>query len=150
MLFRSITRLSLLKRAIKENPHCKIIIIERSLIADKNIFMQMLYDDGQVEKMEYDIYNQWYAEFIDEYRVDAIIYLDSDADVCAKRINQRNRVGEEGIPLSYLEKCQAYHTHWLVNTVIAHEPTIQLSDHIFRYKINHDNFIYQEIGRAHV
>lgn len=138
-----ITRLSLLKRAIKENPQCKIVIIERSLIADKNIFMQMLHDDGQVEKMEYDIYNQWYEEFIDEYRVDAIIYLDSNADVCAKRINQRNRTGEEGIPLSYLEKCQAYHTKWLVDTIVAEEPTIALSEHILRYKINHENFIYQ-------
>ena len=54
-----ISRLSLLKRAIKENPECKVIIIERSLIADKNIFMQMLYDDGQVEQMEYEIYNRW-------------------------------------------------------------------------------------------
>jgi len=137
-----ITRLSLLKRAIKENPQCKIIIIERSLIADKNIFMQMLYDDGQVEKMEYDIYIQWYSEFIDEYRVNAIIYLDSNADVCAKRINQRNRTGEEGIPLAYLEKCQAYHTQWLVDTAIADENAVKVSDHIMQYAINHENFKY--------
>ncbi len=124
-----ISRLSLLKRAIKENPQCKIIIIERSLIADKNIFMQMLYDDGQVEKMEYEIYNRWYVEFIEDYCVEAVIYLDSDPAICAERINRRNRNGEDGIPLEYLEKCRAYHTKWLgsydnsniAQTVVLHD-----------------------------
>lgn len=114
-----ISRLSMLKRAIKENPDCKIIIIERSLIADKNIFMQMLYDDGQVEKMEFEIYNRWYKEFIDEYRVNAIVYLDSDPDICSARIGKRNRNGEDGIPLAYLEKCRDYHKKWLVDTRIT-------------------------------
>ena len=134
-----ISRLSMLKRAIKENPQCKVIIIERSLIADKNIFMQMLYDDGQVEKMEFEIYNRWYDEFIDEYRVDAIIYLDSDPDVCAGRINRRNRNGEDGIPLAYLEKCRDYHSRWLVDTRVK---TIMSTETVSTYHIAHEKFNY--------
>lgn len=134
-----ISRLSMLKRAIKENPQCKVIIIERSLIADKNIFMQMLYDDGQVEKMEFEIYNRWYDEFIDEYRVDAIIYLDSDPDVCAGRINRRNRNGEDGIPLAYLEKCRDYHNRWLVDTKTE---TVMTLNTVSTYKIKHEKFNY--------
>lgn len=135
-----ISRLTLLKRAIKENPQCKIIIIERSLIADKNIFMQMLYDDGQVEKMEYEIYNRWYDEFLEDYRVDAVIYLDSEPTVCAERINRRNRNGEDGIPLAYLEKCRDYHTRWLVDTSTACAP---LTDQITQYTIKHENYDYE-------
>lgn len=101
-----ITRMSLLKNAIKENPDVEIIIIERSLCADKNIFMNMLHDDGIVEPMEFSIYNKWYSEFIQEYRVDAVIYMDSDPETCANRINKRNRTGEGGIPLEYLKKCK--------------------------------------------
>jgi deoxyadenosine/deoxycytidine kinase len=134
-----ISRLSMLKRAIKENPQCKVIIIERSLIADKNIFMQMLYDDGQVEKMEFEIYNRWYNEFIDEYRVDAIIYLDSDPDVCAARINRRNRNGEDGIPLAYLEKCRDYHSRWLVDT---RTETVLTSNTVSTHNIKHEKFNY--------
>jgi deoxyadenosine/deoxycytidine kinase len=134
-----ISRLSLLKRAIKENPECKVIIIERSLIADKNIFMQMLYDDGQVEQMEYEIYNRWYSEFIDEYRVDAIVYLDSEPTVCAERINKRNRNGEDGIPLAYLEKCRDYHTRWLVDTKTE---DVSVEDKLSIYQIAHENYNY--------
>ena len=145
-----ISRLSLLKRAIKENPQCKVIIIERSLIADKNIFMQMLYDDGQVEKMEFEIYNRWYNEFIDEYRVDAIIYLDSDPDICAGRINRRNRNGEDGIPLAYLEKCRDYHSRWLVDTRIDTvletskvPPTVlRTLNTVSTHNIVHENYNY--------
>ena len=134
-----ISRLSLLKRAIKENPDCEIIIIERSLIADKNIFMQMLYDDGQVEKMEYEIYNRWYSEFIEEYRVNAIIYLDSDPEVCSKRINCRNRNGEDGIPLSYLEKCRDYHTKWLMD---SKTDEIRVNEYATIHMIKHENYEY--------
>jgi deoxyadenosine/deoxycytidine kinase len=136
-----ISRLSLLKRAIKENPECETIIIERSLIADKNIFMQMLYDDGQVEMMEFEIYNRWYREFIEEYRVDSIVYLDSDPEICSERINRRNRNGEEGIPLSYLRKCRDYHQRWLVDTKINNSDK-EISEHAESYKINHDGYDY--------
>jgi deoxyadenosine/deoxycytidine kinase len=111
-----ISRLSLLKNAIAQNPTCEIIIIERSLCADKNIFMDMLHDDGIVEDIEYNIYAEWYREFIDEYRMDAVVYLDSSPETCHRRISKRNRQGEDGIPLAYLEKCAKYHTDWLVNT----------------------------------
>lgn len=134
-----ISRLSLLKRAIKENPDCEIIIIERSLIADKNIFMQMLYDDGQVEKMEYEIYNRWYNEFIEEYCVNAIIYLDSDPEVCSKRINCRNRNGEDSIPLSYLKKCRDYHTKWLMD---SKTDVIRVNEYATIHMIKHENYEY--------
>jgi len=134
-----ISRLTMLKRAIRDNPQCKIIIIERSLIADKNIFMQMLYDDGQVEKMEYEIYNRWYDEFLEDYRVNAVIYLDSEPVVCSERGNKRNRNGEDGIPITYLEKCRDYHTRWLVDTSTSYA---RLTDQILQYKIKHENYDY--------
>ena len=111
-----ISRLALLKNAIAENPDCEIIVIERSLCADKNIFMDMLHDDGIVENIEYNIYTEWYREFISQYRMDAVVYLDSSPETCHRRISKRNRQGEEGIPLAYLEKCAHYHQKWLVDT----------------------------------
>lgn len=145
-----ISRLTMLKRAIKENPDCKVIIIERSLSADKNIFMQMLHDDGKADKMEYDIYNKWYSEFIDEYRVNAMIYLDTAPTICAERINKRHRNGEGGIPVSYLERCRDYHTKWLVDTAvpdtecfyIKNESDLSTLDSIKSYMIVHESYRY--------
>ena len=42
------------------------------------------------------------------------IYIDSDAEVCARRIGKRGRSGEAAIPLEYLEKCKKYHDKWLL------------------------------------
>jgi deoxyadenosine/deoxycytidine kinase len=135
-----ITRLSLLKDAIKNNPNVEIIIIERSLCADKNIFMNMLHDDGIVEQMEFDIYNKWYTGFIEEYRVDAVIYMDSNPEVCGSRINKRNRQGEDGIPIEYLNKCKAYHTKWLIDTKCNEETTI--SKYVTLHTIKHEEYKY--------
>ena len=52
------TRLHELKRIVRENPKCKVIICERSLEADKHIFAKMLHDDGLIESVNYQIYNR--------------------------------------------------------------------------------------------
>lgn len=135
-----ITRLSLLKNAIKENPDVEIIIIERSLCADKNIFMNMLHDDGIVEPMEFSIYNKWYSEFIKDYRVDAVIYMDSDPETCANRINKRNRTGEDGIPINYLQKCKNYHSKWLIHT--SNSSVRHISDYVSHHSIQHEGYEY--------
>ena len=135
-----ITRLALLKNAIRDNPHCEIIIIERSLCADKNIFMDMLHDDGIVENIEYNIYNEWYNQFISEYRMDAVIYLDSTPTVCQRRIGKRGRDGEESISLDYLKKCSDYHRKWLVDTKIT--PGYSLYDESVVYTIKHEEQYY--------
>lgn len=130
-----ITRLSLLKNTIKQNPQAEIIIIERSLCADKNIFMNMLHDDGVVEKIEFNIYDKWYSEYIDDYRVDAVVYMDSNPDTCSVRINTRNRTGEDKIPIEYLQKCRDYHTKWLIENTcsevvtVAENTTVHLVNH---------------------
>jgi deoxyadenosine/deoxycytidine kinase len=41
--------------------------------------------------------------------LDGVIYLKTDPEICERRIEQRNRTGEDGIPFDYLEKCSYYH-----------------------------------------
>jgi deoxyadenosine/deoxycytidine kinase len=107
------TRLSMLKNAIKENPECEVIICERSLYADGNIFAKMLYDDGTMDDISYQIYRKMYETAIEEFPLTGVIYLTIPPELCAKRIVQRGRSGEENIPLEYLEKCSKYHETWL-------------------------------------
>jgi|LauGreDrversion4_2_1035121.scaffolds.fasta_scaffold21419_2 deoxyadenosine/deoxycytidine kinase len=109
------TRISLIREAIRNNSDCKMIICERSLDADKNIFAQMLHDDGMIDNIQFQIYNRFYKEYSTDYKLDGIVYIDADADVCFRRISNRARAGESGIELSYLEKCKDYHDNWLLN-----------------------------------
>ena len=109
-----ISRLALIKKTIRENPDSHIIT-ERSINTDRNVFAKMLRDDGKIEKVNYDIYMKWFDEFVEETKVDYIIYIKADADVCFHRVQKRARKGEEVIPEQYLKRCGEYHDNWLSN-----------------------------------
>ena len=107
------TRLTMIKNAIKEHPECEVIICERSLYADGHIFAKMLYDEGTMDDISYQIYKKMYENAISEFPLTGVIYLTIPPEVCVKRIAQRGRAGEENITLDYLEKCAKYHDIWL-------------------------------------
>lgn len=123
-----ISRLSIIKKYIKENPEC-IFVTERTLFTDKNVFCKMLYDAGNMEEVEYQIYNKWFDEF-NTIPIHSYIYIKSDATVCKDRINKRNRPGEDSITLEYLEKCNEYHNNWLtkINNSLIFDGNIDNSD----------------------
>jgi deoxyadenosine/deoxycytidine kinase len=134
-----ITRLTQLKKIIKQSPDFSIIITERCLYTDYNIFAKMLYDSGLIEEIEYSIYCKWFNEFID-IDVSGFIYVKTTPETCLKRINLRNRKGEE-ISYEYLLNCHNYHERWLENTkklVIDGEPeqSIELVQKIFSFITN--------------
>ena len=110
-----ISRLAMLKRAIESNEY-QYIITERCLNTDRNVFCKMLYDDGLIEDIGYQIYNKWFDEFNNFNTIDYIhVYLKTDPLVSKKRVDKRARV-EETIPLEYLTKCHEYHDKWLLTT----------------------------------
>lgn len=109
------TRLSEMRRTIRENPDCDILICERSLDADRYTFAKMLYDDGLIDRMSYEIYLKMYTEFSKEFALTGTLYLNVSPEICLERIAKRGREGESIISLEYLEKCHRYHTEWFVN-----------------------------------
>ncbi len=106
-----ITRFQKIKKIIKENPDV-IIITERSIMSDREVFCKMMYDEDNITDIEYKIYLQCFNEFIDELPVSGVIYLQTDPHICYRRILTRNRRGEE-VDTSYLLKCAKYHDNWL-------------------------------------
>lgn len=108
-----VTRLNLLSKAIVDNPQCKLIITERSLDADRNVFAQMLYDDNMIEDINFKIYLQFYQTYKTKFNTNGTIFISADHDICKKRIDKRNRIGEDSVPLEYLSKCDKYHKKWL-------------------------------------
>lgn len=112
------TRLKIIREAVRdamENPDStiKTIIMERSLDADREIFAQMLYDDGLLEKCEFEIYLMMAKDAMNTYSADGILWLTAEPEVCHERIAKRGREGENNISLDYLVKCDSYHKQWL-------------------------------------
>jgi deoxyadenosine/deoxycytidine kinase/ribonuclease HI len=112
-----ISRLHLLRQKVRENKY-KIIISERCVQSDKNVFAQMLYDDDMIDHDEFQIYLNWFDEFLDDIKVGGIVYVRVEPTICADRVNIRAREGEQ-ISLEYLTKCHNYHEQWLNNTKLS-------------------------------
>ena len=105
-----ISRLSQLKEALKKG--YEYIITERSLATDKNVFAKMLYDDNEIDDINYQIYNKWFDEFIKDIPSINYIYIKTDTVIAEARIVERARKGENKIAFEYLQKCSNYHEQW--------------------------------------
>jgi len=132
-----ISRLSLLKKVLKENSN-SIIISERCLYTDKFVFAKMLYDNKQIEHVNYLIYSSWFDEFINDFKIDGIIYIKTNPNKCNERIVSRGRNGESSITLEYLKNCNKYHEDFLNinNKNIIESPQLILDGNIDIYTNN--------------
>ena len=109
-----VSRLAGLREIVKANEGKNIVIItERSLYTDKEIFAKMLYDQGKMSDVEHQIYLTLFDEFAAEFEVNKVVYIRTDPAKCHERIHVRAREGEELIPLAYLEECHNYHEAFL-------------------------------------
>jgi deoxyadenosine/deoxycytidine kinase len=106
-----ISRLSLLRKAVKD-PKIKLIITERSVETDRNVFAKMLYDVGDISHDEFQIYTLWFDEFLTDVPLGGIVYIHASPDVCLERIHKRARSGET-IQADYIQRCHQYHEDWI-------------------------------------
>ena len=103
----------------------KILFVERSVLTDKNVFLQLNYDLGNISDIEYTIYNKWFDKLCSHFDIkhNGIVYIKTDYKICHERIKQRDRSGEETIPIDYLKKLEDYHDKWIGN----HNNTIHIN-----------------------
>jgi deoxyadenosine/deoxycytidine kinase len=125
-----LTRVRAITKAIKEwQAECKlnpekakhnVFITERCVETDYNVFAKMLHDDGSLDKLEWDLYRQWYRYLIQSsgVEVEGIIYVNCSPKKCLERISVRAREGESVIPLEYLTNLHNYHKNWIDNTTV--------------------------------
>tara|TARA_B100001063_G_C16777748_1_gene567140 strand:+ start:1447 stop:2190 length:744 start_codon:yes stop_codon:yes gene_type:complete len=108
-----ISRVAQLKNIITKHKNDNYVIItERSVLTDKNVFAKMLYDAKKIHDIDYQIYTRWFNEFTQDIKISGIIYVYTSAEKCHTRIVKRNRKGEN-IPIEYLKRCHEYHQNWL-------------------------------------
>lgn len=112
-----ITRMIKIEEVLKKT-NKNIIFLDRSLETDSNIFEKMLYDNKQITEIEHKMYKllyNFYQDYVRSHSRNIIVYLKSTPETCMKRVQKRNRQGEEKITLEYLENLNKYHDDWLLN-----------------------------------
>jgi deoxyadenosine/deoxycytidine kinase len=94
----------------------QVIITERSLEADRNVFAKMLSNEGEINQLEWNLYQAWYQHVNTMCpKIDAFIHLDTPVTICDDRMRQRARAGENSIAVEYLDKLDNYHFAWLLD-----------------------------------
>jgi len=79
-----------------------VILMERSPISDQ-IFMRTLYADGNVDDLEFSMYNDWCQlwSLLLPFKINLFVYVRTDLEDCMRRLKMRSRDGEAGISAEY-------------------------------------------------
>ena len=96
-------------------PSNEIVICERCVLTDYNVFLKSLYESNDISLLEYKVFTSWFNLILDisKFKLHGIIYIQAKPEVCNDRIKKRNRNGEDGITLQYLELLHKKHELWL-------------------------------------
>ena len=145
-----ITRMMSIEETIR-NTNKEFVFLDRSLGTDKNVFELMLYNNGNINSLEHNIYNLWidfYTKYVRKNVMNKIIYLQASPEVCKERIKLRGRQEEANIDINYLVNLHNYHENWLNNdsdnVLILDCNTDFINDIDYRTKLIQivKNFIY--------
>lgn len=117
-----VTRLQRLTDTIQSVPADSVVLMERSIMSDKNCFASHGLQNKTISQMEWKIYLMWFDWFhrqIPQLKNAKFIYLKSSPAVAHGRIGMRNRTGESSIPLTYLKSISELHDTWLSKPAVS-------------------------------
>lgn len=115
-----ITRVKAMKKAREENPGA-ILVCERCLQTDSEVFARMLKEQGNIKLVHWKIYNEWVKEMSEEWKPNLVVYVRCSPEKSFERVKKRARDSESSVPLEYLADCHSKHEDWLM----AEESTIE-------------------------
>ena len=107
------SRTKLIKEALDEGYN--LIIVERSIYTDRNVFASALYDSKKMNSMEWKLYKEWfvYMESLCNFPKSKFIYLELSTQESFNRIMKRGRSEEKNIDYNYLDLLNTKHIDWL-------------------------------------
>ena len=116
--FAFITRAKIMLNAIKNNKYSyfeepTVIITERSVETDKNVFARMLHEDKNMTNLEFKLYNEWYDYLYPEIKVNNVVYLRTLPETAYERMCNRSRKEESTVPKDYIQMVHKFHDDWL-------------------------------------
>lgn len=93
--------------------------MERSIFADRHIFVEMLHESGEIDEMHYAMYTRWWQMWrrVIPFDITGIIYMRQDIDVCMSRIAKRARPSETKITVEYMTKLKNYYDEYYMNKI---------------------------------
>ncbi|XP_039273652.2 deoxycytidine kinase 2-like isoform X1 [Styela clava] len=110
-----------------EDANNPVQFFERSLQSDRYIFALNCYESGVMSETEWNIYQDWSSYLLrslGELKLDGIIYLRANPEVCYSRMQKRGRDEEKTVSLDYLKCLHEKHEAWLHRNEVQMDPTL--------------------------
>ncbi len=104
------------KDIISNQTKANIIIIERSIMTDRNVFASILKDSGKISELEWKLYQEWFNWLTEHFTCitpDSYIYLKADPMISYQRMVKRTRDEESNVSLEYIQSVTDKHDSWL-------------------------------------
>lgn len=135
-------------QAILKQDQNKVIIIERSVLTDRNVFAKLLSETDNISDMEWKLYDEWFNWLtvkFNEILPELYVYIRADADTSYQRMLKRDRKEECAVGLDYIKQVNQKHDDWLLSEVSVPVVTIDVNND-FVESIDFRNKIIQSIG----
>jgi len=94
---------------IQSFTHTSQIIMERSPLFQRDVFVPINHENGRLNDQEYQNVKEMYDKSMNTWSPKGSIYIRSDPIKCYERIHHRNRKSEEAISLDYLKAIHDKH-----------------------------------------
>ncbi|MEE2959358.1 MAG: deoxynucleoside kinase [Myxococcota bacterium] len=108
------------------------ILQDRTIYEDAEVFATYLYRRRCIGHRDWGLYKELYDTILASLKPpDLVIYLRASVRTIRKRIKQRGRPEEQGIPVSYLRKLNELYEGWF--EVYDRSPTIVLNTDNLNY-----------------
>lgn len=79
-------------------------VVERSPLACRHVFSQLQFNDGKLTQDQWDLFKDYYDVF--GWKPDVLVYVQTPADECHRRIEARGRPAEAALDLQYLKRLE--------------------------------------------
>ena len=76
-------------------------IYERNPLSCRYVFTDQNYDSGHIHRVELEIFKKLYKQL--SWNPDVLIYIQTDPEICYKRMQERGRGCESEVSLEYLK-----------------------------------------------
>ena len=91
-----------------------VAVLDRTIFEDAEIFATALRDMRKIDARDWETYWGFYQAILDAIKPpDLLIYLRCSMRTLRRRINERGRAMEKGVPLAYLKRLGRLYEAWI-------------------------------------
>ncbi len=107
---------SRLKQLVDIQKGDQVVIQDRTIYEDANIFAPNLHEMGLMSKRDFENYSNFFGTLTEMVNPpDLLIYLRASVPALVGQIQKRGREYEENIRLDYLKRLNEYYNTWIKN-----------------------------------